>query len=287
MIEGVPGIIGGVFRTVGPVAAEGPLLVKIKAVGAGVGVHPVQHHPDAVGMGLGAQFCEVRFRAQHGVRGLVVAGIVAVAGKALGNGVQIENSHPKRGQIVHFRRNSLEISAVKVVVQHQALRRRLPADLLGPVGMDRVRLQFSRQVTRSHFAEPVGKRLIENGPLGPVRGLKIRRDAAELPLVPGLHVGIIPLLEKPEGAGGRGDVEIVKIPPRRVQRERPLVDIVGPPDLLEMQGRIQHMGPVLPIQQALDLGGLDGSRDMDVQGTFLAGGQGPEGGLVKKLLGIK
>ena len=153
--------------------------------------------------------------------------------------------------------------------------------------MDRVRLQFSRQVTRSHFAEPVREHLIENGPLGPVRGLKIRRDAAELPLVPGLHVGIIPLLEKPEAAGGRGDVEIVKIQSRRVQRERPLVDIVGPPDLLEMQGRIQHMGPVLPIQQALDLGGLDGSRDMDMEGTFLAGGQGPEWGLVKKLLGIK
>ena len=161
MIEGVPGIIGGVFRTVGPVAAEGPLLVKIKAVGAGVGIHPVQHHPDTVGMSLGAQFCEIRLGAQHGIRGLVVAGIITVAGEALGNGVQIENSHSQRGQIVHFRRNSLEISAVKVVVQHQALRRGLPADLLGPVGVDRVRLQFPLQVAFPNFAEPVRKHLRE------------------------------------------------------------------------------------------------------------------------------
>ena len=72
---------------VGAIAAEGVIPVKIQAVGTRMGIDPVQNHPNAVGMGAAAQGGKVRLGAQHGVRGLVVAGIVAVGGKALADGV--------------------------------------------------------------------------------------------------------------------------------------------------------------------------------------------------------
>ena len=58
-----------------------------------MGVDPVQNYPDAPGVSLTAQLGEIRLGAQHGIGGFVVAGVVAVAGKAFGNGIQVEKIH--------------------------------------------------------------------------------------------------------------------------------------------------------------------------------------------------
>ena len=87
LIEGIPAVVGGFGITVGTLAGERAVFVEIQTVGAGVGIHTIQNDFDAALMGSITHGLEVCNGTQHGVGGLIVTGIVAVAGKTLGNGV--------------------------------------------------------------------------------------------------------------------------------------------------------------------------------------------------------
>ena len=97
-------------------------------------------------MGSAAHLGKVLFRAQHGVRSLIVTGVVAVAGEALGDGVQIKDGGAKGGNIVHLFGDALEVSAVEIVVQNDALRGGTPVHFLVPGLMDGVGLQLAGQI---------------------------------------------------------------------------------------------------------------------------------------------
>ena len=86
-VESKPAVVGRFLGVVGTHIVELPFPVEVGAVGAGVGVDAVQNHLDAVGMSAVHHLPEVLQRAQHRIRNFVVAGIIAVAGKTLGNGI--------------------------------------------------------------------------------------------------------------------------------------------------------------------------------------------------------
>ena len=240
VVEGVPAIVGGGLALVRPLAGEGSVLVKIEAVGAGVGVDSVQDHPDPLVMGRPAQGGEIGLRAQHGVGGLVVAGVIAVGGEALADGVQVQQRHAQLRKVGQLLGDAPEIAAEEIVVQHQSLGGGLPVNLLVPVLMEGVGLELPGKVGMPGGPEPVGKDLVDGGALGPVRGGEIRRDAAQLPQIPGLHVGIVPLLVQPEGALPVVDAEVIEVQPGFRQGEGHLENIVGP--LLHPE--LQVIGPV-------------------------------------------
>ena len=94
-------------------------------------------------MGGIAHGFEVCHRTQHGVGSLVVAGVVAVGGEALGHGIQVENGSAKGCDIVHLLGDALEVAAVEVVIQHQTFGSRPPVHLVVPVAVNGVGFQFA------------------------------------------------------------------------------------------------------------------------------------------------
>ena len=90
-VECVPTVERRILTLEGTLSLKGIFPVEIEAVGAGMGVHAVQNHLDAPLVGSVAHGGEVCLRAQHGVRGLVIAGVIAVAGKAFADGIQVKN----------------------------------------------------------------------------------------------------------------------------------------------------------------------------------------------------
>ena len=210
VVEGVPAVIGGFLGIVRAHGWERALPVEVKAVGAGVGIHAVQNDPDAPGVGRVAEGGKIRLGAEKGVGGLVVAGVVAVAGKALGNGVQVENGNAETGNIVHFLSDAPEIATEKVVVQHLPIGGRLPVHFVVPVFVDGVGLQLPGHIGPSAGVKTVGENLIDGCALRPVRGGEVGGDAAQLPEIPGFHVGVVPLLEQAEAAALCIDDEIVE-----------------------------------------------------------------------------
>ena len=268
-------------------AAESTVLVKVQTVGTGVGVHTVQNHLDAMLMGSIHHLPEVLQGAQHGIGNLVVAGIVAVAGKALADGVQIEDRHTQGCNIVQFFGNSLEITAEKVVIQHLTVGQRPPVHLFVPIVVDGVGLQLAGEVTPAAAVEPVGEDLVHGGTLGPVGGGEVCRDTADLPAVTGFHIGLVAEFKQPEAAGLGGDPEEVEKQSALLEAEGSLENIVGSLLLFEVHGHCLGSGTVLMVDDALDLGGLDGGGDVDVQCTDLIGDQRTEGIFVLQLLAVE
>ena len=133
-----------------------------------------------------------------------------MAGKALGNGVQVENGNAKIGNIVHFLSDAPEIAAEKVVVQHLPIGGGLPVHFVVPVFVDGVGFQLPGHIGPSAGVKTVGENLIDGCALRPVRGGEVGGDAAQLPEIPGFHVGVVPLLEQAEAAALCIDDEIVE-----------------------------------------------------------------------------
>ena len=135
--------------------------------------------------------------------------------------------------------------------------------------------------------ETVGENLIDGSTFRPVRGLKIGRDAADLPQVAGLHIGIIPLLEQPEAAVGVEDAEVIKVQAGLGNGKFTAPDLVRTLMLLQCQGNLLgHSGAVVPGQQTYHPGGADAGRDVNIQGADLLRGQCTEGGLVLGKLAV-
>ena len=252
-----------------------------------MGVHTVQNHPDAVAVGSPAHGLEIAFRTQHGIRSLVVAGIVPVGGKAFADGIQVENGGAQGGDIVHFLGDALEIAAVEVVVQHPALTVRLPVDLLVPVIVDSIGPQLSPQIHLSAFAEPVREHLVDHGAPGPLGGIEVLGNDAHLPKVPRFHVGVVPFLQEPEGAVGVRDPEEVEIeaPLRKGKGAGPV--FVGTHGLFVSHGKGADLVSVLGAQGDFHRPGVHRNRYMNMQGAGLPRGQTPEGGLECFLLAVE
>ena len=287
-MEGVPTAVGGIGIAVSAVAAKGAFFVKIQTVRAGVGIYPVQNYPDAAGVSRLAQGDEVRLGAQHGIRGLVVAGIVAVAGKALADGVQVQDIHAHGGNIVHLFRDSPEVAAIKVVVQHLAGLRGTPVHFLVPVLVDGVRLHLAGQVTHTGFIKAIREDLIDGGTLGPVRRCKVCGNTAQLPAVAHLHIGIGGTqLEQAERSRVAGDSEVIEAQSTLRKGKAAAEDIISAAPLLQVQRHILHMHTVLPVDNALYRGSPHGCGDMDVKCTVLPGYQGAEGILEHTLFAVE
>ena len=286
VVEGVPAVVGGFLGIVRAHGRERALPVKVQAVGAGVRIHAVQNDPDAPLVGSVAESGKIRLGAEKRVGGFVVAGVVAVAGKTLGNGVEVENGDAKTGDVVHFLGDAPEIAAEKVVVQNLTVGSRLPVHLIVPVLMNGVGLQLSGQVGLAAGVEAVGKYLINGRALRPVRGGEIRGDAAQLPEVTGLHVGVVSLLEQAEAAALSIDDEIVEKQAGEGDGKLPLENVIRALFHLECQSSILRPGAVLVIKDAGDLRRQDGGGNMDMQGADLPRRQGSEGGLELGLLAV-
>ena len=266
---------------IGSLPRERPLPVEIAAVGAGVGIHAVQNHPDTVFMGSLAHGLKILQSAQHGVGVPVVAGIIAVVGIGLADGVEVDEPYPQRGNIVHLLCDAPEISAVKIIVLNNALLIRLPVDILVPVPVQDIGFQFSGEIRAAGFAEAVWENLVDHRALGPVRCVEGLRYAAQLPQIPGLHVGVVPLLEQAEAALMVIDPEKVKIQGAAVQPEAAPKHLIGTLALRLFQRNLPGGGAVL-IQKLADyLMCLHRHRHMDTEGTLLPRDQGSEGGFMQ------
>ena len=251
-----------------------------------MGVHPVQHHPDAPGVGLRAQLGKILLGTQHGVRGLVVAGVVAVAGKAFADGIQVEDRDPQPRDIVQLFHNAPEVAAEEVVIEDGAVLLRLPGDLLVPIFVDRVGGELAGKVRASGFREPVREDLVDHRPPGPVRGIVLLGDAVQHPQVPGFHIGVVSLLEQAEAALVVVDDKVIEVKSPLLQCEVPPEDPVGAVPGLRIQGKGKGGGAVLPGYQAVHPFGAYRLRHMDAHSTKLPRRQYPKGRLILGQLAV-
>ena len=237
-------------------------------------------------MGLLAKLGKIFLGAQHGVRGLVVAGVVAVAGKAFADGVQVEDGGPQPGNIVKLFRNPPEIAAEKVVIEDGAVFLRLPDDFLVPILVNRVGGELAGKVRASGLREPVREDLVDHRPLGPVRGIVLRRDAVQHPQVPCFHIGIVSLFKQAEAALIVVDDKVIEVKSPFLQGEVSSEDPVGALPGLGIQGKGKGGGAVLPGNQAVHPFGAHRLRHMDAQRTKLPRCQDPERRLILGQLAV-
>ena len=287
-VEAIPAVVGRFRGAVCAVAAECALFVKIQAVGAGVGVHPVQHHLDTPLMGGIAHGFEVLRRSQHGVRSLVVAGVVAVGGKAFADGIQIQNRGTQGGNVVHLFRDAPKVAAVEVVIEHFALLVGLPHHFLVPVFVDGVGCLLAGKIAAAGFVKPVRENLVDGAALRPFRGGKIFRNAAELPLVAGLHVGVgFAVLKQPECAGVTGDAEKVEVKTGSVNADISLPQIIVPLGAIIGKGILRFRSAVFFRQTQRGGGGLHRHGNGNGDFAFLPRRQTAKGVFVLQLFGVK
>ena len=237
-------------------------------------------------MGGGAEGLEIGLGAQHGVGLLVIAGIVAMGGEAHGNGIEVEDRGAQRGDVVHLLGDALEVAAVEVVVEDDALGGGAPIHFLVPVLMDDVGLQFARQVGLAHLVEAVGKDLIDEAAPGPVGDGEVGGGAGDLPHVAGLHIGAVAFLEEAEAIVALVDEEIIEVKAGLCDGEPALIDLIGALFHLVGQGHVEGVVAVLVGDDALDAGGGDGGGDLDVDGADIFRRHRAEGRLVLGLLAV-
>ena len=118
--ELVPAIIRGIRSLPGPRLPIGPFPVEVPAVRSGVAEHPVQDDPHPMAPCFPAQGPEGLLRAQEGIDGFVVPGIVPVVAPGLENGVQVQAVHPQLLQVRQFFQDSLQGPSVKIVISYLA-----------------------------------------------------------------------------------------------------------------------------------------------------------------------
>src|SRR5699024_4926837 len=122
--------------------------------------------------------------------------------------------------------------------------------------------------------------------LGPVRGVEIPGDAAELPQVACFHIGVVSLFEQPEASFGGIDIKVVKVQSRLAQGKFSAENFVRPLVLLQKQGDTLCAATAGGIEEAGSLGCPDGGRNVDMQGTCLVRYQSSKGGFKDGLLAV-
>ena len=200
--------------------------LKIRAAAADVRKYAVEHDLHAQLVRRRAQRRKIRLRAEHRVDALIVIGVIAVVRPRHKNGVEVQNFDAQIVQIRQLFADTVEIPAVKVVVQHLAVGVRPPDGHVLAVFMHPVGLQFLRAVARPGSGKAVGKNLIHHRAAQCVRHGKARIHAAHLPEVARLHVRVAALLIQAERLVLRRDAEIVKIQPRLVNGKFPAPGLI-------------------------------------------------------------
>ena len=133
----------------------------------------------------------------------------------------------------------------------------------------------------------VGEDLIDGCAPGPVRGVEVRRNTADLPQITGLHVGIVALLEQPEAAVGIIDIEIVEVQAGAGNGKFAAPDLIGTLNGLLCEANVLCAGfAVLVFEQQRHRRGPDSAGNVDMHGAHLTGGQGAEGGLILGKLAV-
>ena len=287
LIEGIPVIVGGILAAVSTVAAEGTLAVEIETVGAGMGIHAVQDDLHAPGVGGIAHIPEVRLRAQHGVGNFIVAGVIAVVGEGLADGVEVDDARAQAGDIVHFLRDAPEIAAEEIVVMNNAVFIRCPVHVLVPMPVDGVGAELAGEIAFSAAVEAVGENLVDDGTLCPVRGGEVGADAADLPQAALLHIGVVPLLEQAEHTVRGVNLEIIEVQSRGEQGKISRVNVISAPLLDSVHFVIPGGAAVLVAQHNFHLPGGDRRGDVQVQCDGLPGGNAPKGGLKFRFFAVK
>ena len=286
VVEGIPAAVRRLFILIGALAGECAIFIEVKAVGTGVGVHAIENHLDTPGMGGIDHGLKLLHGAKQWVRGLIIAGVIAVAGKTLAYGIQVENGGAQRGNIVHFLGNAPEVTAVEIIVQHQALRCGLPENLLVPAVVDHEGFQLPLSIELACGMETVREQLIDGCALCPIGGLEIRRHAADLPKVACFHVGLIACFEEIKISGAAEYTEMIEVKAWLFQLEFALKDIISTLFHLIFHGDRGVVSAVFLQQDNIAACGLNVRRNMNVQGTNSLRGEGTKGGLVDQLLAV-
>ena len=269
--------------------AEHMLRVKVDAVAARVGEHPVENDAYAARVSLVAQGAEVLLRAEHGVRAAIVGRVIAVVRPRHENRVQVENADAQLLQIRQLFADARKISAEEIVVAHLTVR--IGAVLRQLIGafMHPERLELAGQVAAPAAGEAVREDLVHHGARCKVRHRKIGRNDAELPLLPCLHIRITPLTEQAEAAAAAlVDAEPVKMQPGLLPREFQTPELIA---VLAARGKGKRQlgahSVLAVLQHQADAGGADLRRDADLQNAALPRPERSERGLVLRLTAVK
>ena len=161
-------------------------------------------------MRLRAQGRKVLLRPQHGIDAFIVRSVIPVIGAGHEDGVQVDDPDAQRVKIRQFFADTRQISAVKIGTPvapgvRRVLRR------IRQVFMDPEGFEFLRQIAAPGLMEAIRKDLVDHRALCVGGHRKIRRNAADLPLLPRLHIGLAALPEQAEAACGLVYAEPVKI----------------------------------------------------------------------------
>ena len=202
----------------------------------------VQDHPDAEGVGLGAEGAEVLLRPQHGVDAAVVAGIVAVVAAGLENGAEVEGLHPQLPEVRELLPDAGQVPAEEVPAVLAVLVRQIVRDVV-PVLMEPAAPGHFRHVRQVGAAEAVREDLIGKAlpkPAGgggggvidrhlpAVLGLRAPAGGIQIPdasVRPGEAEGVPAELRRFRRRKGQG--EALPLPVPALRRELPLPVLAG------------------------------------------------------------
>ena len=233
-----------------------------------------------------AQLYKILVGTQHGVNAAVVGCVVAVGGECHENGVQVQSLHTQVMEIGQLGLNTLQVAAVKIVVQDLALFIGAEHRHILQVFMDPVGLQLIGAVALAFLMEAVGENLIEHAALECLRHRITVGDTAELPQITGLHIGIVPLLEQTELFIAGGNPEIVVEQARFLEAELGGVVFVRCLHPVQCELHFPEQCAVFMLQHQRHMGSLAGLGDSHSHGADLLRRDHAEGLLVSRILAV-
>ena len=260
--------------------------LKIRAAAADVGEYAVQHDPHAKLMRRGAQGGKIVLRAEHRVDALIIIRVVAVIRPRHKNRVEIQDLHAQLPQIRQLLADAVQVAAVKIVVQHLAVRIRLPDWHILAVFMHPVGLQFILTVALPGGGEAVGEDLIHHRAAQRLGHGKGGVHAADLPEVSRLHICVVPLLIQAEGLVFRGHAEVVKIQPRRRDGKRPAPGLIQRVRLLFCKRQALQLALLFIKQQHLHRNGADADGKHHMERAVLPRREHAEGAFELRELAV-
>jgi len=135
--------------------------------------------------------------------------------------------------------------------------------------------------------EAVGKDLIDNRALCPIRGGEIRRCAGQLPAVAGFHIGVVSLLEQPEGTFRLVNAEIIEIQAWFIYLKTAGKNVVGAFGPALCKSCNKAVSAVVKVHDAFHFHGFNGAGNVDIERAKFPLGQCSEGGFVFCFLRVK
>ena len=187
-------------------------LLEIRAAAADVAEYAVENDLHTKRMRRIAKGAEISLCAEHGVNALIIAGVISVRRPSIENRIEIQDLNAERMQIRQLFADPVQISAVKVVIEHFSVGIRQIDRYIVLVLMHPIWLDLAGQITGSGLIKTIREDLIHDCARAVVRDGEFILQNAELPEPAGFHVCVaFPLLEQTEGAVLRGDMEVIEI----------------------------------------------------------------------------